>query len=93
MDYFGIDWSDVSIDELSEETRDIAKVIGMEATGQLIEQFGGTRPYIQSPAPILARQLDEAISDRFDGSNAGELCKEFGISRRRLNKALKNGCD
>jgi Mor family transcriptional regulator len=56
---------------------------GARITAYLRRRLGTQRLYI--PAPSTAER-DDAIFREYNGSNAGEVCHRYGVSRSRLHQ-------
>lgn len=71
----------VEMDDLRDEQRRIAEIIGVEAYLELTREFGGTTIYIAKAEEIKNRiERDKKIREEFDGSNARELALKYGLS-------------
>lgn len=69
------------MEELREEQRQIAEVIGLESYLQLAKRFGGTSIYIAKAEEILNRKnRDEQIRNEFDGCNYAQLAGKYGLT-------------
>ena len=71
----------LALDELREEQRQIAEVIGVEAYLKLTRIFGGTTIYIAKAEEIVKRaDRDRRIREEFDGSNYAQLALKYGLT-------------
>lgn len=71
----------LKLDDLREEQKQIAEVIGMENYLSLTRMFGGTNIYIAKAEEIVKRnERDEKIREEFDGSNYARLAIKYGLT-------------
>lgn len=69
------------INDLKEEQRQIAEVIGMEPYLELTKMFGGTSIYIAKADELMKRKdRDRRIREEFDGSNFSQLAVKYGLT-------------
>lgn len=74
----------VSIDQLRDDQRELAEVIGLGAYKKLIHHYGGNQLYIQQIDSVLKDYRDKELNEKFDGSNYKELSREYGISEMTI---------
>lgn len=71
----------LTLDDLREEQRQIAEVIGLDAYLELTRVFGGTTIYIAKAEEIVKRaDRDRQIREEFDGSNYAQLAVKYGLT-------------
>lgn len=71
----------LELDDLREEQKQIAAVIGVENYLKLTRQFGGTNIYIAKAEEIVKRnERDENIKKEFNGSNYAQLAVKYGLT-------------
>lgn len=91
-----------STEQLRDDQRELAEVIGLDAYKKLIRHYGGNQMYVQQADSVLKDLRDKELNERFDGGNYKELSREYGISemtirdivapkRRELRTALPEG--
>ena len=69
------------LDDLREEQKQIAEVIGVDAYLDLTRAFGGTSIYIAKAEEILKRaDRDRQIREEFNGSNYAQLAIKYGLT-------------
>lgn len=71
-------------EQLREDQRELADVIGLEAYKKLIRHYGGNQLYIQQVDSVLKDMRDKELNEKFDGSNYKELSREYGISEMTI---------
>ena len=76
---------------VSEEQRDIAEAIGLEAYRRLVEYAGGGFIYITQSKTLSRVLRDEEIRKDFDGSNYRELAQKYGLSTKHIRNITAAG--
>ena len=71
-------------EQIREDQRELADVIGLEAYKKLIRHYGGNQLYIQQVDSVLKDMRDKELNEKFDGSNYKELSREYGISEMTI---------
>lgn len=71
-------------EQLREDQRELADVIGLEAYKKLIRHYGGNQLYIQQVDSVMKDLRDKELNEKFDGSNYKELSREYGISEMTI---------
>lgn len=79
----------LSLDDLQEQHREIAEVVGMENMIKLSEAFGGSSIYIPQKKELLKNRIYKAISEEFDGSNIKKLAAKYQVSEATIYKIVK----
>lgn len=75
---------EININELSEEQKELAECIGMEAYVKLVKNYGGTYIYICKEDTICKSERNRKIKDEFDGWNYRELALKYKLSERTV---------
>lgn len=70
----------VQIENLDEEQKALAELIGMEAFKKLVKAYNGTSIYIPKVESLEKTVRDEMIKEEFDGGNYRELALKFGLT-------------
>lgn len=78
----GCHWDDIQPDDLPEECRQIAEVIGFDALLKLILMRGGEHVYFPKLESIVSAARNQAIREAFNGRNYRELAKRYGLTVR-----------
>lgn len=69
--------------------RDFAKVIGMDATLKVHQEFRGQQ--INFPMRLVsADAIRMVVQNEYNGANLKELAKDYGYSERHLRRLLTN---
>lgn len=78
-----------SLEDLQEQHREIAEVIGIENMVKLSEVFGGSSIYIPQKRELLKNRIYKAISEEFDGGNIKKLAAKYQVSEATIYKIVK----
>lgn len=71
----------IELDDLRDEQRGIAQVIGMEAYLKLSKSYGGTTIYVAKAEDVMERKRrDERIIQEYDGTNTTLLARKYGLT-------------
>ena len=70
----------VSLDQLRDDQRELAEIIGLEAYKKLVVNFAGSFLYIQKIDSVLKDVRDDEIRAKFDGGNYGALAREYNLA-------------
>lgn len=70
----------VSLDQLRDDQRELAEIIGLEAYKKLVVNFAGSFLYIQKIDSVLKDVRDDEIREKFDGGNYGALAREYNLA-------------
>lgn len=71
---------EVGIEDLDEEQKKIASLIGMEGFRKLVRAFNGTSIYIPKIESLEKTVRDGRIKEEFDGGNYRELALKYGLT-------------
>lgn len=74
----------MDISKLKAKDREIAELIGIENYMRLVSQYGGTNIYIPSASLLNRDKLEKEIKQQYNGDNAAELGKKYGLSARTI---------
>ncbi len=75
----------VRIDDLPENQREIAEVIGLESYLKLSKYFGGGENlYVSKYSNIIVLARNREIKERYNGYNIRQLAREYMLSERQI---------
>lgn len=74
----------IRIQDLYGVQRDIAEIIGIDSYIELTKVFGGDNIYIQKYSEVTKIERNAEIREKFDGYNADDLAKEYGLTERYI---------
>lgn len=80
---------DIRCEELPEQYRELAELIGLEAALCLEEHYRGLYIYFRSLDELTAAKKKEYIIRNFRGSNHAELARQTGYSLPYVYEILK----
>ncbi|MDE6520395.1 MAG: DNA-binding protein [Ruminococcus sp.] len=79
----------ISVTQLrSEQQREIAEVIGIEAYRKLVDYYGGSRIYIEKSDTITRPDRNDEIRKKFDGGNYKQLAREYELSEETIRRIV-----
>lgn len=70
----------VQIENLDEEQKNLAEMIGMEGFKSLVRAYNGTSIYIPKIESLEKVVRDKLIREEFNGSNYKELALKYGLT-------------
>lgn len=79
----------IRISDLPGEVREIAKLIGLEPTLKLANEYSGETIYIPKYDAITRAVRDRAIRAESTGTNQRELAKRFNLTSRVIRQIIK----
>lgn len=78
------------IEDLPEEQKLIANIIGIEAYKKLVKKFGGHFLYIYKKETITKKLRNLEIISKFTGDNYKSLAIEYKMTERTIRKIIKD---
>ena len=79
---------EITLDDLKEDQRDLAEVIGLEAYRDLVRNFGGNQIRIYQAKTIVLPRRDRLIRSMYNGKNETQLSVKFGLSDRVIREIV-----
>ncbi len=70
----------IKIEDLDEEQKQLAELIGIDKYKILLQTYGGMSIYIPKPDSFAATIRNEQIKQEFNGSNFKELSRKYGLT-------------
>ncbi|MDR1629885.1 MAG: DNA-binding protein [Oscillospiraceae bacterium] len=70
----------LTLDDLTEDQRTIAELIGFDNYKELVEVFAGEYIYLPKFESKEREIRNQRIIDEFDGANFSELAKKYGLT-------------
>lgn len=80
----------LTLDDLQEQHREYAEVIGIENLIKLSDEFGGTSIYIPKRKELEKNQIYQRIYREFDGDNLQELAQKYNVSKSTIYKIVSD---
>ena len=79
----------VSPDQLTDSSKGIANIIGLEAYKKLVQHFGGSYIYVNKPDTVVRSERNAEICRKFNGKNYCQLAQEYNLTENRIRNILK----
>lgn len=79
---------ELSLDDLQEQHRQYAEVIGIDNLLKLSDMYGGTSIYIPQRRELMKNRIYNAVYREFDGGNVDQLVKKYGVSKSTIYKIV-----
>lgn len=73
-----------SIDQLRDDQRELAEIIGLDSYKKLVVNYAGSFLYIQKIDSVLKDLRDNEIREKFNGGNYGELAREYNLAEATI---------
>lgn len=78
----------ITMDDLPDELRDIAEIIGLDDVVTLMEARGGEAVYFQKLETVTKKIRNREIRRSFNGMNHRELARRYGLSVRMIRRIV-----
>ncbi len=78
----------ITLDDLSEEQREVAEIVGLENYIKLVKYFGGSSIYIHKANTLSRNIRDIEIRDKFTGRNYKELSLQYNLSTNQIREIV-----
>lgn len=85
-----MDISGLTLDDLQQQHREYAEVIGLDNLIKLADTFGGSSIYIPQTKELVKNKIYNNIYKEFDGSNLQELTQKYGVSKSTVYKIVQD---
>ncbi len=85
-----INWNELTPTDLPGDLGEIAADCNMEFARYLVEMWGGAMIYIPTLSKLKKAKRDQLILRDYNGANVGKLASTFGVSRRYVNKVVRD---
>ncbi len=79
---------DITIENLKEEQKELAELIGIENYIKVVKYFGGSSIYIHKANTLSKYIRDEQIKKDFDGVNYKKLSSKYNLSVNHIREIL-----
>lgn len=83
--------NDIRIDDLPEELREMADIIGFDDVLALVRNYGGGAVYIHEWETVIRGARDRKIRKDFNGANYRELAREHDLSVSMIRQIVDDG--
>lgn len=76
--------------DVPQQYQDLIRVLGLEATMRLCQEYGGTDTYIPKVDGLLAARQRALIRAEWNGYNAEQLARKYSVSSRWIRKLVED---
>lgn len=81
--------SDIDLNKLSEDQRELAECIGIESYCKLLQYYGGSHIYIPKPNTINKLERDRMIIEEYaKGASYREIAIKYGLTTIWVRKII-----
>lgn len=80
---------ELTVEDLQEQHREYAELIGVDKLLLLSQHFGGTQIYIPKPGELFKKRIYEKIQEEFDGTNLRQLAKKYQVSESTVYRLVR----
>lgn len=80
----------LTADDLQEQHREFAEVVGMDNLIKLSRHFGGTSIYIPQKRELVKLKVYELIKNEYNGTNIKELAKKYDVSESTVYNVVRD---
>ena len=84
---------ELTLDDLDEEQRDLAELVGIEAYKRLINTYAGSFLYISKPDTLTVKVRNRKIIEEFNGYNYYSLARKYNLTERYIRKIVAHKVD
>lgn len=81
---------EITADDLPDEFRGLAELIGLENVMKTIDYFEGSEKYFPKIESAFRRVRDRVIRRKWRKHNIHELAKEFGLTHNQIREVVKD---
>ena len=78
----------LEFENLTDDQRNLAQIIGIDNYKKLVHHFGGCSIYIYKEDTIIKDIRDKEIVSRFNGDNYKELAIEYNLAERTIREIV-----
>jgi len=78
----------LELENLKDDQRYLAQLIGIDNYKKLVHHFGGCSIYIYKKDTIIKDIRDKAIISKFNGENYKELAIEYNLAERTIREIV-----
>ena len=80
----------LTLDDLQDEYRECAEIIGIDNLLRLSDNYGGSSIYIPQRFKLEKNKVYENIYKEFDGGNIRELVEKYGVCQATIYNIVKD---
>ena len=79
----------VSPEQLSDDKKELAEIIGLDAYKKLVQHFGGSYIYVNKLDTVTKKERDAEICQKFNGKNYCQLAQEYNLTENRIRSIVR----
>jgi Mor family transcriptional regulator len=79
---------ELTLNELDEKNKEIAKIIGIDNLLLLCEYFGGTRLYVNKLDHVTAVLRNKKIKEEYNGYNSQQMVRKYNLTENQIQRIL-----
>lgn len=80
----------ITLEDLQEQHRELAEIIGIDNLLALSKHFGGMQLYIPQTDKLMKNVKYKAIMAEFDGMNIKKLAKKYDVSESTVYRLVRD---
>lgn len=80
----------LTVDDLEEQYRAIARAVGLDGLKKLCDHFGGSSIYIPQRRKLIENRRETAIYREYDGNNIKQLAARYGVSESTVYNIVRD---
>ncbi|MSS23131.1 Mor transcription activator family protein [[Clostridium] innocuum] len=81
---------EITMEDLNEEQRSLAELLGLSKYKDLVRFYGGTSVYIPKADNIKILKRNEQIIEDFNGYNFRTLALRYNLTERQIRSIVKD---
>lgn len=78
----------LQLDNLTDDQKHIAQLVGIDNYKKLVHHFGGCSIYIYKEDTLIKELRDKEIIEKFNGDNYKELALEYNLAERTIREII-----
>lgn len=79
----------ITLDDLGENERAMAEIIGIELFLKLVTEYGGTAIYLPKAESLILPARNNIIAREFNGMNYYELSRKWNLTERYIREIVR----
>lgn len=80
----------ITLEDLQEQHRELAEIIGIDNLIALSKHFGGMQLYIPQADKLIKNVKYKAIMEEFDGMNIKKLARKYDVSESTVYRLVRD---
>lgn len=80
----------ITLEDLNEEQRQLAELIGLEGYRALVRAYGGTTIYVSKASTLTIADRNDRIREEYNGYNMPELAIKWDLSISSIRDIVRD---